>query len=76
MLVAKVRTLRTYVAADYRHIASDVVLEVPFGTGRGRETITLYVLIEHQSEPDSLSSRRWYIMTGRNRNGMGYARQS
>ena len=42
----------TYIAADYRHLACDLVLEVPFRTGRGRESITLYILIEHQSEPD------------------------
>ncbi|HKI36340.1 MAG TPA: Rpn family recombination-promoting nuclease/putative transposase, partial [Gemmataceae bacterium] len=46
----------SYVAADYRHIASDLVLKVPFRTrqdGR-RRTLTLYILIEHQSEPDPL----------------------
>ncbi|HVC95982.1 MAG TPA: Rpn family recombination-promoting nuclease/putative transposase, partial [Pirellulales bacterium] len=48
----------TYIAADYRHIASDLVLNVPFRTGRGRESITVYVLIEHQSEPDSLMGLR------------------
>jgi hypothetical protein len=42
----------TYIAADYRHLASDLVLRVPFRTPGGRRTITLYLLIEHQSQPD------------------------
>jgi hypothetical protein len=42
----------TYIAADYRHLASDLVLQVPLHTARGRRTVTLYILIEHQSEPD------------------------
>jgi hypothetical protein len=46
----------TYVAADYRHLASDLVLQVPYRThvGGRRRTLTLYLLIEHQSEPDAL----------------------
>jgi hypothetical protein len=44
----------TYIAADYRHLASDLVLRVPFRTPDGRRTLTLYILIEHQSEPDPL----------------------
>jgi predicted transposase YdaD len=48
----------TYIAADYRHLASDLVLKVPFRTRRGRRTITLYILIEHQSEPDPLMRLR------------------
>ena len=48
----------TYIAADYRHLASDLVLRVPFRTRRGRGTITLYVLIEHQSEIDPLMRLR------------------
>jgi hypothetical protein len=46
----------SYVAADYRHLASDLVLKVPFRTRGGgrRRTLTLYILIEHQSEPDPL----------------------
>src|SRR5262245_25545027 len=42
----------SYIAADYRHLASDLVLRVPFRTPTGRRTITLYILIEHQSESD------------------------
>jgi predicted transposase YdaD len=48
----------TYIAADYRHLASDLVLLVPFRTPSGRRTITLYILLEHQSEPDSLMRMR------------------
>jgi hypothetical protein len=45
----------TYVAADYRHLASDLVLKAPYRTRRGgrRRGVTLYVLLEHQSEPDA-----------------------
>ena len=44
----------TYIVADYRHLASDLVLHVPMRTGRGRQSqkISLYILIEHQSMPD------------------------
>jgi predicted transposase YdaD len=48
----------TYIAADYRHLASDLVLRVPFRTRRGRGTVTVYILIEHQSEPDPLMRLR------------------
>src|SRR5262249_41588851 len=48
----------TYVAADYRHLAPDLVLRVPFRTRSGRRSLTLYILIEHQSEPDPLMRLR------------------
>ncbi len=50
----------TYVAADYRHLVSDLVLKVPFRTlvGGLRRTLTLYILIEHQSEPDRFMTFR------------------
>jgi predicted transposase YdaD len=46
----------SYVAADYRHLAAALVLRVPYRTRLGgrRRTLTLYILIEHQSEPDAL----------------------
>ncbi len=44
----------TFVAADYRHLTSDLVVTIPLRRGRGQGTLTLYVLIEHQSEPDAL----------------------
>jgi predicted transposase YdaD len=48
----------SYIAADYRHLASDLVLHVPFRVAGGRRTITLFILIEHQSEPDPLMRLR------------------
>jgi hypothetical protein len=50
----------SYVAADYRHLCSNLVLKVPYRTrlaGRPR-TLTLYLLLEHQSEPDVLMALR------------------
>src|SRR5262245_9407173 len=46
----------SYVASDYRHVESDLVLKVPFlhPERSTRAKITLYILIEHQSEPDRL----------------------
>src|SRR5438046_10321179 len=45
----------TYVQRDYRHIESDVVLQAPFrGQGCSRRRLLIYILIEHQSEPDRL----------------------
>ncbi len=53
---ARLRLLKThFVGGDYRHAASDVVLRAPFGrqrTDRRRGSILVYILIEHQSEPD------------------------
>ncbi len=45
-----------YVASDFRHVESDLVLTAPFrpGARKRRKTISLYVLLEHQSEPDRL----------------------
>ncbi len=46
----------SYVAGDFRHVESDLVVTIPFRRSRGRprRPVILYVLIEHQSEPDSL----------------------
>ena len=43
-----------FVQRDYRHLESDVVLRAPLRVAaRGRARwITIYILIEHQSEPD------------------------
>ena len=48
----------TYITADYRHLVSDLVLDVLYRTRLGgrRRTLTLYILIEHQSEPDPFMS--------------------
>jgi hypothetical protein len=45
-----------FVQRDYRHLESDVVLSAPLRVGRrGRERLlTIYILIEHQSEPDPI----------------------
>jgi Putative transposase, YhgA-like len=46
-----------FVHRDYRHLEADVVLHAPLLDPQGRRLarhITIYVLIEHQSEPDPL----------------------
>jgi hypothetical protein len=49
-----------YVQRDYRHIESDVVLKAPLRVGRqGKHLwVTIYILIEHQSEPDPFMALR------------------
>ena len=42
----------TYVQRDYRHLESDVVLRAP--SRRRKQSLLIYILIEHQSEPDRL----------------------
>jgi hypothetical protein len=47
----------TFITRDFRHVESDLLLTVPFrpaGSRSRRQTITIYILIEHQSEPDRL----------------------
>jgi putative YhgA-like transposase len=46
----------TYMAADYRHVSADLVLTAPFRgrQGKQRRSVTLYILIEHQSEPEAV----------------------
>lgn len=50
-----------FIARDFRHVEADVVLRAPVRdggrAGRGREVL-IYVLIEHQSEPDRLMPLR------------------
>jgi hypothetical protein len=51
----------TFVRRDYRHVESDLVLMAPLLDSRGRRTrkkLMIYVLIEHQSEPDRLMPLR------------------
>jgi predicted transposase YdaD len=53
--LSPVRT--TFVARDFRHVEADVVLTAPLRgrTGPQRRTVVwLYLLLEHQSEPDAL----------------------
>ena len=40
----------TFIQPDFAHIESDIVLQVPFL--RDKLAIIIYILIEHQSEPD------------------------
>ncbi len=44
----------SYVAEDFRHLESDVVWSIPFRGKKADKRIIVYVLIEHQSEPDPL----------------------
>jgi hypothetical protein len=45
----------TFVTTDFAALESDILLRVPFRFGAGAEaTLALYILIEHQSEPDEL----------------------
>lgn len=51
----------TFVQRDYRHVESDVVLVAPLRRRKGdRATrrLLIYILIEHQSEPDRLMRLR------------------
>jgi hypothetical protein len=50
----------SYVAADYRHLTSDLVVKVPYRARLANRwrTLTLYLLLEHQSEPDALMMLR------------------
>jgi hypothetical protein len=52
---ANMRVVRgNYVGRDYRHLESDLVLQAPIKPGHAplHRQIILYILIEHQSEPD------------------------
>jgi hypothetical protein len=45
----------TFIQRDYRHLESDIVLKAPLRATAGLDwhgTLLLYILIEHQSEPD------------------------
>ena len=51
----------TFVERDYRHVESDVVLLAPLRRRKGERTarvLMIYILIEHQSEPDRLMPLR------------------
>lgn len=55
------RIQTTFVARDYRHVESDVVLVAPRRVRKGsrsRKKLVIYILIEHQSEPDRLMPLR------------------
>jgi hypothetical protein len=51
----------TFVQRDYRHVESDVVLVAPLRRRKGKRSarrLLIYILIEHQSEPDPLMPLR------------------
>jgi len=53
----QVRT--TFVRRNYRHLASDIVFSAPLVRRRGpNKRLLIYILIEHQSEPDRLMPLR------------------
>jgi translation elongation factor EF-Ts len=57
--VELVRT--TFVERDYRHMESDIVLVAPMRPRKGERTarrVSIYILVEHQSEPDRLMPLR------------------
>ena len=49
-----------FVGRDYRHLESDLVLQAPIRPrpGEKHRHIVLYILIEHQSQPDRFMSLR------------------
>jgi hypothetical protein len=57
------RLNRSFIPADLQKEESDLVYAVPFSGGRGRQ-VWVYVLLEHQSEPDPLMALRLYLYMG------------
>jgi hypothetical protein len=59
---AQLKTVQTtFVQSDYRHVESDVVLVAPLRRARTKRLLRrllIYILIEHQSEPDRLMPLR------------------
>jgi hypothetical protein len=53
-----------FVQRDYRHLESDLVLRAPVRprSGDKHRQILLYILIEHQSEPDRLMPLRVLVL--------------
>ena len=50
----------TFVAPDFRHLETDLLLKAPMAGkhGQGKGAVYVYQLIEHQSEPDELAEYR------------------
>jgi predicted transposase YdaD len=50
----------SFVARDYRHLEADLVLRAPLRPrpGQRRKVVWIFILIEHQSEPDALMPLR------------------
>jgi putative YhgA-like transposase len=57
------RINRSFIPSDLQKEESDLIYAVPFGDGSGR-TVWVYVLLEHQSEPDPLMGLRLYLYMG------------
>jgi hypothetical protein len=57
------RLNRSFIPADLQKEESDLVYTVPFRDGSGRE-VWVYILLEHQSEPDPLMGLRLYLYMG------------
>ncbi|MBN2490293.1 MAG: Rpn family recombination-promoting nuclease/putative transposase [Planctomycetes bacterium] len=50
---------QTFVRKDYRHVHTDIVLTAPLrGEPEGGKRVWIYILIEHQSEPDRMMPLR------------------
>jgi hypothetical protein len=52
-----IRVRTSFVLRDYRHVEADVVLRAPLlrkSKDQKRRSITIYILIEHQAEPDPM----------------------
>jgi Putative transposase, YhgA-like len=60
------RVNRTFVPANLRKKESDLIFRVPFraDTEEGGREVWVYVLVEHQSEPDPLMGLRLYLYMG------------
>src|SRR5713226_1615472 len=60
------RVNRTFVPADLRKRESDIIFRVPFldEAATGVRQVWVYVLLEHQSEPDPLMGLRLYLYMG------------
>jgi hypothetical protein len=57
------RINRSFIPADLQKEESDLVYAVPLREGGGRE-VWVYILLEHQSEPDPLMALRLYLYMG------------
>ena len=57
------RVNRSFIPADLQKEESDLIYTVPF-RGEGGQQVWVYVLLEHQSEPDPLMSLRLYLYMG------------
>jgi hypothetical protein len=59
------RVNRTFVPANLRKKESDLIYRVPFrADAEGGQEVWVYVLVEHQSEPDPLMGLRLYLYMG------------